>query len=452
MGHDLAALSDCADSADQHAIDADYGLSVGADDAPSLFIQYGDAEPIAIALALPEHFDAIVNPFRPISTDSAPIDSGRYAGLKTFRRADGGFVLGEQEAPITIVAFEDFLCPHCQNYQPNLDAFIDEYVRTGQAQLEFRFYPLIDPQHSVTLAKTAECVAAQAVERFWDAHDLLFEFARQRSLEGVASRVARSLDLDAPALQACLDRSIQFLIDTRLGQSALVSGTPAVRARQNGGELQLVFLDGRPIDRGAPTIYQLRSLMAGAGDATIGPPPRTLIDEGFLSDTSFISGDPCGPPCWRGIVPGESTLADALEIARGLDGFVVWEGEREFQFGLAEGPVCCQVSADETGTVTAVILQFAPGMTIGEAIDKYGEPLFFRGQLYTKSEAILWFWYPDLRAMIQAVVPGADGILQAGSPLVAAFYLADDIVSDARQAEVFTPWPGYVAYKDYVQG
>ena len=155
---DLDSLAECAESAGQHAVDAGYGLSLGASATPSLFVQYGEADPLPIALALPEHHDAIVNAIRPLSTDPVLIEGGRYAALQTFRRADGGFVLGDPKAPITIVAFEDFLCPHCQNYQTNVDTYIEEYVRSGQAQFEFRFYPLVNPQYSTIMAKTAECV------------------------------------------------------------------------------------------------------------------------------------------------------------------------------------------------------------------------------------------------------------------------------------------------------
>ncbi|MDE2853752.1 MAG: thioredoxin domain-containing protein [Chloroflexota bacterium] len=450
---ELAALSECAASAGQHSIDAAYGLSLGADATPSLFIQYGDDEPIAIALALPEHHDAIVNAIRPQSTEPALIQAGRYAGLKTFRREDGGLVLGEPGAPVTIVAFEDFLCPHCQNYQPNLDSFIEDYVRTGGAQFEFRFYPLVNPQYSTAMAKTAECVAAQDLTRFWDAHDLLFEFARRGSLENVAENLARLLNLDPAKLSDCLGRSVQFLVDTRLGQSAFVSGTPAVRARQNGGDLELLYLDERPLDRGAPTIFQLRSLMAGDGSVTIGRPERTLLNDRFLADTSLISGEPCAPPCWQNIVPGETTLAEALAIVRGLEGIKLRrQGEREFQFGLIDGPACCQISADDSQIVSAIILQFAPDMTLGDAISIYGEPLFFRGQSYTNKEAILWFYYPDLQTMIQIVVPGAEGILDAGSPLVAAYYLAGIDLSDESSANTLAPWKGYVSFEEYVEG
>ncbi len=449
---EAAALSDCAENAGQHAIDARFGLSLGASATPSLFVKYGDSAPIPIALALPEHHFAIVNAIRPNSTDPVQIKQGRYAGLETFRRADGGFVLGSPDAPITIVAFEDFLCPHCQNYQSTADTFVKEYVRTGAAQFEFRLYPLVNPQYSTVFAKTAECVAAQNLTRFWDAHDLLFEFARRGALDDVTGRTADLLDLDEDALNGCLDRSIQFLVDTQLGQTAFVSGTPAVRARRNGGALELIYLGEQPIDRGAPTIFQLRSLMEGEGEITIGSPQASLINERFLEDTSLLTGEPCGPPCWQGIIPGLSTLADALDIVNALDGIIVMQqAEGAFQFGKADSPPCCQISADETQVVSAIILQFAPEMTIGEALEKLGEPLFFRGQPYTKSEAILWFYYPDQFTMIQVIVPGVEGNLDASSPLVAAYYLTKLDMSDALEAGTFTPWKGYVSYREFTE-
>ena len=287
--------------------------------------------------------------------------------------------------------------------------------------------------------------------RFWDAHDLLFEFARRGTLDNLIVDTAGLLDLEADALGACLDRSIQFLVDTQLAQSAFVSGTPAIRARQNGGSLELIYLGEQPVDRGAPTIFQLRSLMEGAAEVSIGPPERSLLNDQFLADTSLLTGEPCDPPCWQNIVPGETTLAEALEIVSALDAVTVLQhSDQAFHFGRPDAPPCCQVSADETQTVAAIILQFAPKMTIGDAIARHGEPLFFRGQPYTDSEAILWFYYPERFAMIQVVVPGIDGSLDASSPLSAAYYLTEMDMSDAMAAGTFGPWKGFVSYQDYV--
>ena len=193
--------------------------------------------------------------------------------------------------------------------------------------------------------------------------------------------------------------------------------------------------------------------MEGSGEVTIGLPQPTLLNDRFLADTSLISGDPCAPPCWQNIVPGETSLADALRIVSALDTVtVLQQTEQAFQFGRPDAPACCQVSADETLTVDAIILQFAPEMTMGDALAKHGEPLFFRGQPYRQSEAILWFYYPELFTMIQVVVPGVDGSLQAGSLLVAAYYLREKDMSGALAAGMFSQWKGYASYQDYTAG
>ena len=200
LGLEAAELEACAADASQYAIDSAYGASLGVTGTPSLFLQYGDREPVEIALALAEHYPAIVNAIRPEDSEPVVIAHGRYTGISTFRRGDGGLVLGEPGAPLTIVAFEDFLCPHCQTYQETLHLFIEQYVRSGQAQFEFRFYPLINPQYSTHTAQIAECVAAQDLGLFWDAHDLLFEFASAGNLGDMAANVANLLDLDADSL------------------------------------------------------------------------------------------------------------------------------------------------------------------------------------------------------------------------------------------------------------
>ena len=44
---------------------------------------------------------------------------------------DGAPVLGDPNAPITIVEFADFMCPHCQEYTETIGRVIEEHVITG---------------------------------------------------------------------------------------------------------------------------------------------------------------------------------------------------------------------------------------------------------------------------------------------------------------------------------
>ena len=58
--------------------------------------------------------------------DEAPVDANvfDYSGIPQTRSDDGAFVLGEADAPITIVEFADFLCPHCQTYHATMQKVI----------------------------------------------------------------------------------------------------------------------------------------------------------------------------------------------------------------------------------------------------------------------------------------------------------------------------------------
>ena len=57
-----------------------------------------------------------------------------FADIPQSRTEDGAFVLGDPDAPVTIVEFADFMCPHCQAYQTTVNRFIEQYVATGQAK------------------------------------------------------------------------------------------------------------------------------------------------------------------------------------------------------------------------------------------------------------------------------------------------------------------------------
>ena len=346
LGLNLEDLSDCAARAQQYAVDANYGFGLGVSGTPSLFIQHGDAAPLPISLPLPEHFPALVNALRPHDTEPATIQFGAYAGLSTQRLADGGFSLGDADAPLTIVAFEDFLCGHCQSYAATVKQFIDEQVRTGNARFEYRFYPLIDPQYSTTFAKTAECVGAQDLRLFWDAHDLLFDFAAADSLENAPENITKLLDLDAAALDACLERAVQFLVDTKLGQDAQVSGTPAIRARDSQGQIAVIFAGEQPLDRGGIPLDILTALANDAPGTSIGPPERSLLNDGYLRDAGLLAGQPCAPPCWQHIKPGETALGEAMKLVAALEGFTILQGsDSGFLFQQADGAPCCQIAA-----------------------------------------------------------------------------------------------------------
>ena len=447
---DAEALSDCASRAGQYSIDAAYGAGLGVSGTPSLFVQYGDSEPLPIALGLPEHYPAIVNALRPQTSDPVTIRFGDYTPLSTFRRSDGAFVLGDPDAPLTIVAFEDFFCPHCQLYAETVRQFIDAYVRTGKANFEFRLYPLANPQYSTTAAKVAECVAAQDLGQFWDAHDLLFQFAASNNVSDMTGSIAGLLALDAAALNDCLDRSMQFLIDIHVGQSAGVSGTPAIRARDSEGELQVIYVGDQPQARGGLPFDVLAALAEDVSDVTIGAPERSLLNEDFLQDTSLLSATPCAPPCWQHITPGQTSMEEAAAIITSIDALdIVQSSSDAFVFRSGDGAPCCQISSQDGETVGSILLQLAPNMNVGQVIATRGEPKYVFGQPFSEAEANLMLYYPEQDMLLSAVVAGVDGQLEETSPVVAVVYATGEIFAAAFESAPLQAWQGYLSYREY---
>lgn len=103
-------------------------------------------------------------------------------------------------------------------------------------------------------------------------------------------------------------------------------------------------------------------------------PVMSIIDVG---DGGFLSGDPCGPPCFWGITPGETTEAEAIEILqeRGAYGTCeTWDRESE---GGGRGINCGSRAFISFGQGDDVVdgVGFNPsGITVQEIVAKYGEP------------------------------------------------------------------------------
>jgi protein-disulfide isomerase len=177
-----------------------------------------------------------------------------YSSLHRERLADGGFILGDPNAPVTIVEFADFLCPHCLEYKPTIERFIDTFVLTGQARLEFRMFPVIDPLLSPYVAGLAECSDDQRAGAFWSAHDLLFNYAGAGRILSDTSNLTRNfandLGLDYSALLDCIGDADQIDIDQRLGQGLGVSGTPAVMIRVGNTPPTWITFEGQTYNRG----------------------------------------------------------------------------------------------------------------------------------------------------------------------------------------------------------
>lgn len=135
-------------------------------------------------------------------------------------------VLGNPDAPVTVLEYADFECPYCAAAAPVLKQLVEE--SQGKVKLVFRHFPLADNHpHALTAALAAEAAGAQGA--FWPMHDLLF--ARQDRLSDVALRAyAEELGLDGSRVvgEAAQEFAAKVSADFEQALADEVAGTPTV--------------------------------------------------------------------------------------------------------------------------------------------------------------------------------------------------------------------------------
>ncbi len=138
----------------------------------------------------------------------------------------GAPFLGQENAPVVIVAFSDFECPYCGTVGALFDEALAKHPK--EVKIVFKQFPLA--MHKLAQSAALASLAAHRQGKFWQYHDLLFE--NQKSLsEAKYVELAKKLGLDlerfnkdykAPVNQQTLER------DMADAQLAGVRGTPTI--------------------------------------------------------------------------------------------------------------------------------------------------------------------------------------------------------------------------------
>lgn len=132
---------------------------------------------------------------------------------------------GPADAPVTLVEYGDYECPHCGRAYPIVK---DVQARLGdRLRFVYRNFPLAQSHpYAEHAAEAAEAAGARG--KFWAMHDLLFEHQDALDDDDLV-RYAAALGLDADAVareienEAYLDRiRADFMGGVRSG----VNGTP----------------------------------------------------------------------------------------------------------------------------------------------------------------------------------------------------------------------------------
>jgi protein-disulfide isomerase len=236
--------------------DIDHATSRGVRSTPSFFLNNQPligAQPLgafneaialvsngeSIAAAAPEAPEAPESPLQPPPTKPEPvaIDMENVAA-----------VLGDPDAPVTIVEFTDYQCPYCLKYvEETLPSMVADQIATGEVYYVLKDLPLDSIHPSARgAARAARCAGEQ--NAYWEMHDALFE--SQETWANLPDEafldLASTLDLDREAFTNCLESeeaslAVQENVDEAMALGA--NSTP------------FFFVDGLPIPGAQP--YEL---------------------------------------------------------------------------------------------------------------------------------------------------------------------------------------------------
>jgi len=165
--------------------------------------------------------------------------------LNTFL-GNGSPVLGDNNAPITLVEFGDYQCHFCNVFFHNTEnKIVQKYVETGKVKIIFKDYNIIGPD-SVNASHGAHCANEQ--ELFWEYHDILYSNWTGENNGWASSenllKFATEINLDLDQWSECMlngNNSQTILASNEDAKALELTGTPAFFVIGPDGETTRLF-------------------------------------------------------------------------------------------------------------------------------------------------------------------------------------------------------------------
>lgn len=159
---------------------------------------------------------------------------------------NGSPILGDPNAPITLIEFGDYQCHFCNVFFHSTEASIlKNFVETGKVKMIFKDYNIIGPD-SINASHGAHCAKDQGM--FWEYHDILYSnwtgenngWASSQNLEIFAQGIGLNMDMWSECMLNGI-HSQTILASNEDAKSLELTGTPAFFVIGPDGEKTRLF-------------------------------------------------------------------------------------------------------------------------------------------------------------------------------------------------------------------
>lgn len=172
-----------------------------------------------------------------------------------------GRVLGSPDASVTLIEWADPQCPACRTYTEEFfPTVVDEYVRPGDVNTEFRGFPFIGDD---SVKAYRFLLAAAEQDKLWDLQEALYRNQGGENDGWVTDELIRELGAEIDGLdvdQLFVDAKREDIVAEAegaeaAGQAAGIPGTPT---------LEIAIGDAEPYAIQVATVDELRAALDDA--------------------------------------------------------------------------------------------------------------------------------------------------------------------------------------------
>ena len=173
-------------------------------------------------------------------------------------------ILGDPNAPVTVIEYGDYQCPFCADYFQKLEPVIkQQYIDTGKVRMVFRDLPFLGAE-SVAAANAAQCAEDQ--NALWAYHDALYtaklgDYAKGGGEDdgffnkALFLSIAAQLHLNTTTFATCIDNNTDanYVTQEKTGAETLIGGDSTPTTFVNG---VMVTVGGQGAGDDQPAILQ----------------------------------------------------------------------------------------------------------------------------------------------------------------------------------------------------